>query len=96
MLPGLGVSVEHHNNYVSALRNWDEAASSDMSDVASQGKNHKTSLGEKIVSMFQLKRRNTVKETSDKTNIQNSAKVQIKRSQSMVTPTRNKIGLNNY
>lgn len=92
-VPGLGVSVEHHNNYVSALRNWDEAASSDMSDVASQGKNHKTSLGEKIVSMFQLKRRNTVKETSDKTNIQNSAKVQIKRSQSMVTPTRNKIGV---
>jgi len=95
-VPGLGVSVEHPNNYFSALRHWDEAASSDMeqvTDVTAQAKNQKTSIGEKIVSMFQLKRRNTVKETSEKTtNIQNSAKVQIKRSQSMVTPTRNKLG----
>ena len=35
MFQGLGVSVEHPNNYFSQeiLRHWDEAASSDMEQV---------------------------------------------------------------
>ena len=64
-----------------ALRRWDEAARPEVT------RENKKSLGDKIVSMFNLRRRNTVKESA-----QEKSKASVRRSQSMVTQNRKKLG----
>ena len=78
-MPGLGVSVTR--DYGLALRRWDEAARPEVTRETKQ------SLGDKIVSMFNLRRRNTVKE-----NAQEKSGASVRRSQSMVTQSRKKQG----
>jgi len=78
-VPGLGVSVTR--DYGLALRRWDEAARPEVTRETKQ------SLGDKIVSMFNLRRRNTVKESA-----QEKSKASVRRSQSMVTQNRKKLG----
>jgi len=78
-VPGLGVSVTR--DYGLALRRWDEAARPEVTRETKQ------SLGDKIVSMFNLRRRNTVKE-----NAQEKSGASVRRSQSMVTQSRKKQG----
>ena len=79
-MPGLGVSVTR--DYGLALRQWDEAARPEVTS-----KENKQSLGDKIVSMFNLRRRNTVKESA-----QEKSRASVRRSQSMVTQSRKKLG----
>ena len=99
-VPGLGVSVAsdhgHSGHYDAALvlRLWDEAAADTPEhDDTKHSDKHKLSFGDKIASMFKLKRRNTVKgiSTSDQ-NKPSPAHISVKRSQSMVTMRKNKLG----
>ncbi len=77
-MPGLGVSVTR--DYGLALKRWDEAGGGE--------KENKQSLGDKIVSMFNLRRRNTVKEGAQ----EKSGARSVRRSQSMVTQNKKKLG----
>lgn len=64
-VPGLGCSVKNKYNYVPALRLWeDNSDPQKIKNMSKKEKNHQSqsqSLGDKIVSMFSLKRRNTMK-----------------------------------
>ena len=83
-MPGLGVSVENHYQYDPALRLWDESGV----DHGRHDNGHK-SLGDKLVSLLGIRRRNTVKPPGVGDS-QEQAKVPVRRSQSMVTTLRNK------
>ena len=76
-MPGLGVSVTR--DYGHALKRWDEAGGGE--------KENKQSLGDKIVSLFNLRRRNTVKEGAQ----EKSGARSVRRSQSMVTQNKKKL-----
>ena len=85
-MPGLGVSVENHYQYVPALRLWDEVGVDHGQH--DNGPGHK-SLGDKLVSLLGIRRRNTVKPPGQGDS-QEQVKVPVRRSQSMVTTLRNK------
>lgn len=82
-MPGLGVSVTR--DYGLALKRWDEAGSE--APRPGDNKENKQSLGDKIVSMFNLRRRNTVKEGPGE-----KSGTSVRRSQSMVTQNKKKLG----
>ena len=82
-MPGLGVSVSR--DYGLALKRWDEAGSE--APRPGDNKENKQSLGDKIVSMFNLRRRNTVKEGPGE-----KSGTSVRRSQSMVTQNKKKLG----
>ena len=82
-MPGLGVSITR--DYGLALKRWDEAGSE--APRLGDNKENKQSLGDKIVSMFNLRRRNTVKEGAKE-----KSGASVRRSQSMVTQNRKKQG----
>ena len=105
-VPGLGVSVENHYQYSPALQLWDQedphtdhhphhGHGHPEHDQSSDTKPRQT-LRDKIVSKLRLRRRNTVKEKKeleDETK-ETSVKAPVRRSQSMVTTTRRKLGNN--
>ena len=94
-VPGLGVSVtsDHvntrHHDTAQVLRLWDEAETLTSDDIKHSDK---LSLGDKIVSLFKLKRRNTVKAVTTDQHKPSPAHISVKRSQSMVTMRKNKLG----
>jgi len=91
-VPGLGVSVENHYYDVPALKLWDEAASSDLKHRGEDDrKQPRQSLSDKLVSIFNIRRRNTFKNPSETPG--SGPKVSVKRSQSMVTTSKKKLGL---
>jgi len=91
-VPGLGVSVENHYYDVPDLKHWDEDANTDLKHPGKDDqKQPRQSLSDKIVSMFNLRRRNTFKNPSETEG--SRTKVSVKRSQSMVTTSKKKLGL---
>ena len=91
-VPGLGVSVENHYYDVPDLKHWDEDANTDLKHPGKDDqKQPRQSLSDKIVSMFNLRRRNTFKNPSETEG--SRTKVSVKRSQSMVTTSKKKLGM---
>merc|ERR1719219_2493938 len=89
-LPGLGCSVKNKYSYVPALQLWEDhsqhshhrknQSKKDNIQTAGQSQN----LGEKIVSLLGLKRRNTMKVPDSR--VVSLPKVSVRRSVSSVTP----------
>ena len=95
-VPGLGCSVKNKYSYVPALQLWEDhshhshlsknQSKKDNIQAAGQSQN----LGEKIVSLLGLKRRNTMK--APESRVVSLPKVSVRRSVSSVTP-KNKSGM---
>ena len=89
-VPGLGCSVKNKYSYVPALKLWeDHSHLSHLSQTQSkkdkiQAAGPSQNLGEKIVSLLGLKRRNTMKAPESK--VVTLPKVSVRRSVSSVTP----------
>merc|ERR1719479_861162 len=89
-VPGLGCSVKNKYSYVPALQLWEDhsqhshhrknQSKKDNIQTAGQSQN----LGEKIVSLLGLKRRNTMKVPDSR--LVSLPKVSVRRSVSSVTP----------
>ena len=86
-VPGLGCSVKNKYNYVPALRLWEDISDSQkITKVSKKDKDpERQSLGDRIVSIFGLKRRNTMKAPETVVSL---PKVSVRRSNtiSSVTP----------